>query len=89
MLGGNKAKCGLQALQIKHLAWCKVICHMHIWGQECYPIFLKFIIILPYPHERGPMGGTPYTGQRLGGRPVSVLHLDVKECPGKLPTLSS
>ena len=43
----------------------------------------------PYPHERGPMGGTPYIGQRLGGEPVSVLHLDVKECPGKLPTLSS
>ena len=47
---------------------------------------------VPYPLERGPMGGAPYTGPRLGGGPifeVSVSHLDVKERPCKLPTLSS
>ena len=38
------------------------------------------------------MGGAPYIGLRLGdGRifETSVSHLDVKERPGKLPTLSS
>ena len=49
---------------------------------------------IPYPRERGPMGGAPYIGPRLGGGPifevhVSVAHLDAKERPGKLPTLSS
>ena len=36
------------------------------------------------------MGGAPYIGPRLGDGPifeVSVSHLDVKEHPGKLPTL--
>ena len=50
------------------------------------------IIIIPYPRERGPMGGAPYIGPRLGDGPifeVLVLHLDAKERPGKLPTLSS
>ena len=49
-------------------------------------------IHVPYPRERGPMGGAPYIGPRLGGGPifeVSVLHLDAKERLGKLPTLSS
>ena len=48
--------------------------------------------ILPYPRERGPMGGAPYIGPRLGDGPifeVSVSHLVTKERPGKLPTLSS
>ena len=47
---------------------------------------------IPYPRERGPMGGAPYTGPRLGDGlifEVLVSHLDVKERPGKLPTLSS
>ena len=47
---------------------------------------------VPYPRERGPMGGAPYTGPRSGDGPifkVSVAHLDAKECPGKLPMLSS
>ena len=47
---------------------------------------------VPYPLKRGPMGGAPYTGPRLGGGlvfEVSVSHLDVKERPCKLPTLSS
>ena len=47
---------------------------------------------IPYPCERGPIGGAPYIGPRLGDEPifeVSVLHLVAKERPGKLPTLSS
>ena len=50
------------------------------------------IYIILYPRERGPMGGAPCIGPRLGGGPifeVSVAHLDAKERPGKLPTLSS
>ena len=49
-------------------------------------------ILIPYPRERGPMGGAPYIGPRLGDGPifeVSVLHLDAKERPGKLLTLAS
>ena len=45
-----------------------------------------------YPRERGPMGGAPYIGARMGGGPifeVSVSHLYAKERPGKLPTLAS
>ena len=36
---------------------------------------------LPYPRERGPMGGAPYNGPRLGDGPifeVSVSHLDTR-----------
>ena len=47
---------------------------------------------LPYHHERGPIGGAPYIGPRLGSGPifeVSVSRLYAKECPGKLPTLAS
>ena len=50
-----------------------------------------YIIIL-YPRERGPMGGAPYIGPRLGDGPIfeaSVSRLYVKERPGKLPMLSS
>ena len=49
-------------------------------------------ILVTYPRERGPMGGAPYIGPRLGDGPifeVSVSRLDAKERPGKLPTLSS
>ena len=38
----------------------------------------KYISILPYSHERGPMGGEPYIGPKLGDGPifeVSVSHL--------------
>ena len=38
------------------------------------------------------MGDAPYIGPRLGDGPifeVSVLHLGMKEHPGKLPMLSS
>ena len=50
------------------------------------------IYLIPYPRERGPMGGAPYIGPRLGGGPifeVSVSRLYVKERPGKLPMLAS
>ena len=46
----------------------------------------------PYSRERGPMGGAPYIGPRLGDGPifeVSMSRLDTKEHPGKLPTLAS
>ena len=45
-----------------------------------------------YLAVRGPMGGAPYIGPRLGGGPifeVSVARLYAKERPGKLPTLAS
>jgi hypothetical protein len=47
---------------------------------------------LPYPREKGPMGGALYIGSKLGGGPifqVSVSQLDAKERPGKLPTRST
>jgi hypothetical protein len=47
---------------------------------------------IPYPREKGPMGGAPYSGSELGGGPifqVSVSQLHSKERPGKLPTRSS
>ena len=46
------------------------------------------VIILPYPRERGPMGGAPYIAPKLGDGPifkVSVSRLYSKERPGKLP----
>ena len=49
--------------------------------------------IIPYLHEKGPMGNTPYIGPRLGDGPkldVSVLQLDAKKRPGiKVPMGSS
>ena len=48
--------------------------------------------VIPYPRERGSTGDAPYIGPRLGDGPifeVSVLHLDAKVRPGKLPTLAS
>ena len=51
-----------------------------------------FQSIIPCPRERGPMGGAPYIGPRIGGGPifeVSVSHVYAKERPGKLPTLAS
>jgi hypothetical protein len=49
-------------------------------------------IHIPYPREKGPMGGAPYIGPKRGGGPifqVSVSQLDAKERPGKLLTRSS
>ena len=46
---------------------------------------IMHINVLPYPRERGPMGGAPDIGPRLRGGPIfkaSVSHLDVKERPG-------
>ena len=48
--------------------------------------------VIPYPRDRGPMGGSPYIGRRLGDGPifqVSVSRSYAKERPGKLPTLAS
>ena len=45
------------------------------------------VILLPYPRERGPMGGAPYIGPKLGDGPifeVSASRLYSKERPGKL-----
>ena len=59
-------------------------CHKHIYCGDS--------MLIPYPRERGPMGGAPYIGPRLGDGPifeVSVACLNTKERPGKLPTLSS
>ena len=45
-----------------------------------------------YPCERGPIGGAPYIGPRLGDGPifeVSASCLYAKERPGKFPTLAS
>ena len=50
------------------------------------------LLVIPYPRERGPMGGAPYIGPKLGDGPifeVSVSRLYSKERPGKLPTLAS
>ena len=47
---------------------------------------------IPYPCERGLMGGAPYIRPKLGYGPifeVSVSRLHSKERPGKLPTLAS
>ena len=47
---------------------------------------------IPYLREKGPMGGAPYIGSRVGGGPifeVSLSQLDAKERPGKQPTRSS
>ena len=47
-------------------------------------------LAIPYLHEKGPMGGAPYIGPRLGDGPifevsVSQIHnIDAKERPGKL-----
>ena len=53
-------------------------------------ICLHVMVCLPYPRERGTWAVHPKI--MLGDGPifeVSVSHLDVKERPGKLPTLSS
>jgi hypothetical protein len=43
--------------------------------------------MVPYPREKGPMGGAPYIGPKLGGGlmfQVSVSQLDTKDRPGKV-----
>jgi hypothetical protein len=46
-------------------------------------------LLVPYPREKGHMGGALYIGPKLGSGPifqVSMLELDSKERPGKVPT---
>ena len=68
------------------------------FGHEIFVIYgkipnsNKFDIHVPYPRKREPMDGAPYIRPILGDGPisdVSVSHLDTKERPSKLPTLSS
>ena len=43
--------------------------------------------LVPYPRKRGPMGGAPYFGPRLGDGPifdVSVSRLYAKKHPGNV-----
>ena len=43
---------------------------------------------VPYLRKKGPMGGAPYIGSRLGDGlifAVSLSQLHAKERPGKLP----
>ena len=50
-----------------------------IWGER-----QEAVSYVPVPLQKGPMGGAPYIGPRLGGGPifeVSVSQLDVKERP--------
>jgi hypothetical protein len=52
----------------------------------------EVVVLVPYPREKGPMGGAPYIGPKLGGGlifQVSVPQLDAKECPGEVLTQSS
>ena len=61
-------------------------------GAIHYVAEVLFRELLPYPRERGPMGGAPYIGPKLGDGPifeVSASRLYSKERPGKLPTLAS
>ena len=49
-----------------------------------------YIVHMPHPRKRGPMGGAPYIGLRLGNGPIfeiSISYLYAKERPGNLPTL--
>ena len=62
-----------------------------IYG-TCMYVCMYVCMYIPYLREKGPMGGAPYTGSRLGDGlifEVSLSQLDAKECPGKLPTQSS
>ena len=61
------------------------VCLMIICSDQTQTVLLTYI---PYPRERGPMGGAPYIRPKLGGGPifeVSVSRLYSKERPGKLP----
>ena len=43
-------------------------------------------LYVPYPREKGPMGGVPYIGPRLEGGPIfeiSLSQLHAKERPDK------
>ena len=60
---------------------------MHVY---CAGIERSILLLLLYLHEKGPMGGAPYTGPRLGDGlifEVSLSQFVAKERPGKLLTL--
>ena len=66
---------------------------MHLHGHSCSPKGTQqrdsWLTNIPYRCERGPMGGAPYIGLKLGGGPTFVASLsrfNAKERPGKLPT---
>ena len=54
-----------------------LICYLFLW--------VEFSVYqLLYLHVKGPMGGAPYIGPRLGGGPIFKIplsQLDVKERP--------
>ena len=57
--------------------WVKVrLClGTYMYIPASYFILIRIIdcislIYIPYPRERGPMGGAPYIGARLGGGPI-------------------
>ena len=57
-------------------------------GTKMLLVFFTATVHVLYLCERGPMGGAPYTGPRLGDGPiieVSVSQIDAKERPSKLP----
>ena len=72
---------------MRTLTWLKID---ELDSQEEYlAMKVNSLLNIPYPRERGSMGGAPYIGPRLGEGPiffVSVSHIDVKERPDKLPT---
>ena len=54
--------------------------------------YMLYKALVPYPRERGPMGGVPYIAPRLGDGPifeVSISPLCAIERLGKLPMLAS
>ena len=66
------------------------LCNSYIPGKvPMWAKFASYTYNVPYPRERGPMGGAP---PKLGGGPifeVSVSRIYSKERPGKLPMLAS
>ena len=38
-------------------------------------IYEELAVIIPYPRKRGPMGGAPYTGPRLGDGPIFEVNI--------------
>ena len=68
------------------------VCYKYTCGIVLFGYAPMGNVHLPYRREKGPMGGAPYIGPRLGDGlifEVSVSLLGAKERPGKLPTRSS
>ena len=71
-------------------AWYMVLV-VHAWYAKSRAACHAYTVHA-YLREKGPMGGAPYIGSRLGDGPifeVSLSQLDAKERPGKLSTQSS